>query len=76
MREYTIINQERFEKHISVKEAISQGRAKGFTGRIEIQHLIKAEHEEFLYALYLISEKNKIVSASYPYISLIRQLNN
>lgn len=58
-----------FDRHIPIKVAVLLARENGLTERLEIQHFLKETHEEIVYSLYYINEKNKIVCEVHPILS-------
>ncbi len=72
MKESTIVTQKGgqqllFDKLIPMKKALFLARNQGLAGRLEIQHLLSEDLQEYTLSLYFITEENKIVGRIYPY---------
>lgn len=79
MKERTIIMQKwkkiiQHPYYLSVKKAITLGRANGLQERLEIQHWYGENDEEVMISLYSINQDDKIVGAIFPCLHLVRHL--
>ena len=61
------------DNYLEPERATLLARECGIDGRLRIEHAISDSSEEIIYSQYTINEKNKIISALYPYRYLMKE---